>query len=464
MTEPDPILTLLLKHGPKSSFEIREVLVSDYNLSSEAVSKRLERLVKNGKIARYLRLEKQGYIYYLPEKHSEELLQKTARGILQKYRRLLGRVFEILIKSKVLSIFELGRLANVSFYTKTGTINRRIASIINDLEKLGAHSHINFLVLPELPVDSKSTELIANYEASLYEEAALLHFTKQLFLSKRRAEEMTVYRTPKPSSLVGKFDLIGHGGWKRRIKILLECNLRRDVTLADLVGYHQRVGGTYRKSYKKQTSSPMPIAYYYLGNQFSDEAIAFAFDKRIRLLSLEGVLSRNLMELQPVEGFRKRKPKLPGRFAEIKGIALEAIVGEVYRKEGFKTELRKVFSLRDGQLTQGKDVWAKRLTDVDVFATRNGEVCLIECKGSKERLTRKELFGKLKKYSRIAEFIKKEKEDNSVLTVIIARLDEVDIKEARRKFGIPLVFITPSEFYEQKRESLEGMPKWLFGF
>jgi len=462
----DPIISILSKLGPLSSFQMHREMWQRHKIGRNTCSKRLERLFKRGKIGRYLRLEKGAYLYYLPRLHSVEILEQVARKDVMKYSRLLGRILTIVTIGKVLSIFELSRLANTNFFK----YEKEFAELINKIMKLGLRIEDSFLVSPSLKKSRIST-LLAHYKASVYEEAYLLALARRLFITKKKAKEMTLYRQPNVASLAKhKFDMFGHGGRKNQIKIIVECNLRRRVTKADLEGFSQRIGGTIKRALKNKRYSA-PIARYYIANDFSDEAMVFAArrDKGIRLLYASQILSGILGEIQPYLVAPKRKPLYYGRFKEAKGIAFEAEIEPAFSQKGFKTTRRRRFFL-DGMKISDKDT-GKSFTDIDLLVERTDkknqhkrEILLIECKSGNENLTRKELFRKTKRYFRVAGFLKRlNNENDEVKIVVIANVDQQDKEEISGKSEFPMVFLAPSDFYHENRKLLKGAPRWLFG-
>lgn len=465
MTLVDPVVSALTELGPLSSFELCQKIWQRSRVGKNATSKRLERLFKNGKIGRYLRLERGAYLYYLPNLHSEELLQKTARNLVTKHSRLLARVLAAVTTGKVLCVFELGRITNIKFFTYDEKINPRLDDIISKIKKLGIRIEDSFLISPSVP-ESEIRKLIARYEATISEEAHLLAFTRRLFITTKRAQEMTLYREPRITSIAQhKFDMFGHGGRRNQIKIVVECNLRRKVTTADLEGFSQRIGGTVKKSMTQRRYSA-PIARYFIANNFSSEARAFAArrDKGIRLLHVEPILNGVLEETQPYEMVSKKRPIYYGRFKEVKGIAFEAEIEPAYKQKGFSTTRRKLFFLDGNKVTDEET--GRSLTDIDLFAEHKNdynEILLIECKSGIEKLTRTELFKKTKKYFRVASFLERGDANNKVKIVVIANVDETDREELRTKSKFDMEFITPRQFYRKNREPLKGATRWLFG-
>ena len=481
MSKTDPVLSTLAKHGPLSTFELREKLWQNFQLGIGAISKRLERLYEKGKVHRYLRLEHGAYLYYIPELHSESLLQKCARKCVPLHSKRLGRILNALSVGKVLSIFELGRLVNIKFFSDHRIINPIIKDIIERVKKLGIRVENKFLVSPFLPEESIHKN-IDRYKATFHDEAYFLSFTKDLFMAKQKAEVMTLFRRPDLSSLVNfKFDMFGEGGWKKPVKVIIECNLRRKTTTADLIGFDQRVGGTMKKSLGSR--SPYPIARYYIAEQFDSnedrdkDALSFAINHGIRCLHATDILSRKIREINPYEKFPAKK--FPwGKFNELRGKGFEGEVEPGYKYEGFNTRRNKLFYLDGYQVTdkitrEMRKRAVKVLTDIDVYAHRISEIdpdineiLLIECKSSRLKLQRKALFSKMKRYFGVAKFLEKKSENNKVKIIVIANIDELDKEEIMFKAQaqkIRIDFITPKKFYYEKRRFLKGATKWLFG-
>jgi hypothetical protein len=468
MTQTDLLSTLAER--PKSSFELCKDSWQKHRIDKCTTSKRLERLYKNGKIERYLRIERGAYIYYIPGLHPEKLLQETALNIVSKSSGTLARVLEIGCTGRILSTFELGRIANIKFFLKKEQINPKINDLVAKLKKLGFYSVKQYILHPSV-LESEINGLMSRYEDSIDEEANLLAYVKRLFIAKKLADEMTLYRQPLAQFIAEhKFDLFGHGGRRNRIRIVIECNLRREITYADLEGFSQRIGGTIKRSLVRDKEvERSPIARYFIARSFSDGAISFAKrkEKRIRLLNAKTVLSGSLEEISPQGIISKQKPSYYGRFKEVKGIAFEAEIEPVYRQKGFKTERRKHFFLDGNQVTDVDT--GKPITDVDLFAERkngNNEIVLIECKSSAENLTRKMLFGKTKKYWHIADFLERKESPCQIEIVVIANVNEADKEEVIEKsssHAFKMIFITPVQFYNEHPKALKGAPKWMFG-
>ena len=462
-TKSDPLLAILTD-CPMSSFQICETLWQSHKVGKSATSKRLERLFKEGKIGRYLRIKNGAYIYYIPSLHSLELLIKASQSIVLESSGTLARVVQIMHTGHILSVFELGRISNIKFY-KGGKVNPKIADLVDKMVKLGIECNGTNLLLPSLP-PSETNSLVAHYQSSLDKEAYLLSFARKVFLSKKLAEGMTLYRQPSADSFANhKFDLFGHGGRRNRIRVVVECNLRREVTPSDLEGFCQRIGGTIKRSMiRKKSTDRSPVARYYIGGRFSEKAKSFAKQKNkgIRLLYADTVLRGNLEEISPYTA-ASMKPPYYGRFKEVRGLAFEAEIEPVYQRRGFKTKRRKKYFLLGNEVSDVDT--GKTLTDVDLFAERgNGiqEILLIECKSSAENLTRKKLFEKTKKYQQIANYIQKNDPACRIRIVVIANVSRIDEEELLAKSKFEMEFISPTQFYNDNPKALKGSPKWMF--
>jgi hypothetical protein len=456
----------MAKH-PMSSFQILEEMWQRHKIGKSATSKRLERLVKNGKICRYLRIQRGAFIYFIPSLHSEDLIQETARNIILECGGTLARVLQAAHAGQVLSVFELGRLTNTRFFSDKKQRSASVSDLISRLEKLGLCLREPYLLYPLVP-KSEIDRLIAHYETYISEEAYVLAHTRTLFITKKKAQEMTLYREPSKESLAEhKFDLFGHGGRVNRIRVVVECNLRRIVTPAELESFSQRIGGTIRRSrIRTKSVDRSPIARYYIARHFSDVARVFARrpDKGIRLLDADGILNGSLEEIQPYEVTLRRKPPIYGRYNETKGIAFEAMIEPVYRAQHFKTTRRKPFFLRGSEVI---DVDTGNLfTDVDLFAEHqngNYEILLVECKSGRDNLTRKELFRKMRKYERIADFLQKEDLTRQIKIEVIANVNQIDQEELVHKARFETKCISPAQFHRSHPVTLKGAPKWIFG-
>lgn len=470
MSRSDPVISLLTKYGPLSSTEIRKLLKNPpFKIKKGATSKRLERLFKKGTVSRYLRLERGAYIYYLPELHSVELLQKSAKELLPRYSRLIGRILAVLEVTKILSIFELGRLANISFFTRNIEISPHVRRIVHNLKKLGAQLEYTYLITPHVTRDSEIKKRIADYGTTLSEEAHLLSLTRRLFFDKKRAEWLTIFRRPNARSIAEhKFDLYGRGGWKKPINIIVECNLRREVTTADLIGYCQRVGGTIKRSLTR-TKFSIPTARYYVARSFSKEAKEYARRNGIRRYNAATILNGDLVEEEKYEkrvGKEIKRIQMQvehrGRFKQLKGLALEHEVVHVYREEGYKyAKLRKTFFLDGNRLTEKNT--GQPFTDIDVFAKKESEILLIECKSSAEELSWTDLVEKIKKYSSVAHFLEGKLGTGLISIIVLADLEKRHREDLTKLTKFSIDFITPQEFYNEKKRFLGGAPGFVFG-
>lgn len=470
MSHSDPVIDLLTKYGPLSSTELRELLKnSPFKIKEGVTSKRLERLFKKGIVGRYLRLERGAYIYYLPEFHSVELLQKSARELLPRYSRLIGRILAVLEITGVLSIFEIGRLANISFFTRDKKMNPRILRMVQSLKKSGAQLQNTYLITRNITKSSEISRKIADYEATLDNEAYLLSSTRRLFINKKKAQGLTIFRRSQVRSIAEhKFDMYGHGGWKKPINIIVECNLRREVTTADLIGYDQRVGGTIKRSLIR-TQFSIPTARYYIANSFSKEAKEYAKKKGIRRYNSATIINGDLVEEDKYERrvgkeIKKVQEQVEhaGRYKQLKGLALENEVAHVCREEGYKYAKRgKTFFLDGDHLTEKNT--GQPFTDIDVFARKESEILLIECKSSVEMLSWTKLTKKIDCYSRIARFLEEKLEIGLISIMVIADLEKRHREDLRKLSSFPVDFITLQEFYEKKQEFLKGVPGYVFG-
>jgi len=345
-------------------------------------------------------------------------------------------------------------------------MNPKIDELINKLEKLGIEHIGTNLLLPSLK-PSEIIALQARYVASINQEAYLLSYARRLFLSTGKAEEMTLYRQPSADSLANnKFDLFGHCGRRNRIRLVVECNLRREVTPADLESFCQRIGGTIKRSkMRKKLTDRSPIARYYIGSEFSEKAKVFAKQKNkgVRLLNAGSIPRGIIDEISPYTIASTSRPSYYGRFKELKGLAFEAEIEPVYQFRGFKTKRRKKYYLLGNEVSEVDT--GKSLTDVDLFAERgNGirEIILIECKASAETLTRRKLFQKNRKYQLIATYLQKKDPACKIKIEIIANVNRIDQEELFCKSKYEIEFISPSQFYMNNPTALKGSSKWIF--
>jgi hypothetical protein len=359
----------------------------------------------------------------------------------------LSRILQIILACKILSVFELGRIANIKYYDINNKESPKIGDLLNKLAKLGINRIGTNLLLPSLQL-AEVNSLETNYKTALDQEAYLLSYARRVFFSKGLAEEMTLYRQPSADSLaINKFDLFGHAGRRNRIRIIVECNLRREVTPPDLEGFCQRVGGTIKRSkLRKKLTDRSPIARYYIGRSFSESAKAFAKQKNkgIRLVNADLIPRWVINEISPYE-VSKTKPPYYGRFKELRGLAFEAEIEPAYQSMGFKTRRRQKYYLLGNEVSEIDT--GKSLTDVDLIAERgNGkrEIVLVECKCSAETISRKKLFQKVKKYELIAAYIQKKDPSSDIKIEIIANVSKIDQDELLRKCKYRLSFFGTS--------------------
>lgn len=460
------IRRILVQKGPLPSSEIQLELVLHHNLSRDAARKRIQRLHSSGEIKRFLRLKSGGYLYYLPDLHSTELAVETCKKYLHSYRPRLAYIIKLIDTFKVVSIFELARLANLDpwaveldvekLLSNNALINPELVKILEELKLLGVTKRKEFLTSASLHTRSVNS-LIKKTGKRFEEEAHLLYLARNHFLDSYKAREITLYRTPSHVSLSHKFDAIGYGGFRKKATLFLELYSRRPIFVEDLVGYRERIWSTMsRKKF------PKPLFCCILATSFSDKALPYAFEKKMRVFRIDEDV--NFHEVESVLGSRekvKKVKKLRGRLADAQGYAFESAVEKVFKKRGFRTETRKIFFLKGNKIAEeGK----RRLTDIDVFATKDGsEIVLIECKSARKQISRSKLLRLVRNLGKISDYLVEKHGRNTLLSsIIIGYCNRLDIVDARRRANIPTIFFTPKKFYREYKADLKGEPKWLF--
>lgn len=457
----DPVFETLVKKGPLASCDIQEELVLHYNLSRDAARKRIQRLYDKGSICRFLRFKAGGYLYYLPDSHPMELVIKTTKKNLNLGRPKLGRIVELIDKFKVISVFELCRLVNLEAIGDDKKLNPDLTKFLEDLKHLEYNLTTTFFVTsPSLRANS-AQNLIRMAEKKFEEEANLLYVAKDYFLEHHLADNLQLYRAPTHFSLVNKFDAFGGKRWGKKTQVILECNTRRPVQTADIIGYQQRVFSTI---YKGKKHSPPPTFCHLLGYEFTENAMQLAFSKGIRPIKVQYDWKRiplfHILKGIPQKKRRKRL-RIMGRLAESKGRAFESAVEKVFRHRGFRTETRKYFYLEDGKITEKKT--SHRLTDIDVFGVneKNKIAILIECKSAKKQISRRKLLHIVKNFGEIGYYLRDRKKLN-VSGIVISNFNELDIVDAKRRSEFAIAFFSPYEFYSKYKKELRNEPKWLF--
>jgi len=376
---------------------------------------------------------------------------------LHSYRPKLGRIVKLVDKLKLISIFELCRLANLRFLISNNELNPKLLRLLQELKLLRIGLQGAFLVSSSLDPNFASG-LIRSAEEKFEEEANLLCIAREYFLKKSLANKITLYRNPSHESLLNKFDAIGQCGWRKTATIVIECNTRRPVSIEDMIGYRERVHSTISR---RRLSKP--VFCYMLAKAFSDDAVGFALEKGIRLVRVDQNFSfydiRNSGSAKPSGGTRKYEKRLRGRLAEAQGRAFEMAVERVFKRKRFETETRKNFYFVGDRITELKT--KRRFTDIDVFALKEEkEAFLVDCKSGKKQVSRSELVRLIKKHERITNHLREN--GLEVSSIIIGNFNELDMADAERRKNIRVTLITPYEFYQQNKEYLEGEPEWLF--
>ena len=452
-------LEVLTKKGPLDSSDIQRDLVLNYGLSRDAARKRIQRLHDSGDIQRFMRLKAGGYLYYIPKVHPKDLVIKIAKMYLDTHRPELGRIIRLIDRFKVLSVYEICRLANLDAIGKNKEISPELRKILQELELLEYDLQPEFFITSSSLKPGSVDKLIKKAEEKFEEEANLLYVARNYFLEHRLANKLQLYRIPSHVSLVNKFDAFGHGGWRKRSQIILECHARRIVLPEDMIGYRRRVFSTI---YKGKKYRPVPTFCYMLAYQFSKEALDFAFSKGIRPITVEYGNGNFLFHvLETVPKNKTKRSSLRGRLADAQGRAFEAAVEKTFKRKGMKTSRRKYFYLDDGRISETDT--GRPLTDIDIFAQdeEKGEALLVECKSAKKQISRNQLLRIVKNFGKIAHYLKIEK-NFSASAIIIGYFNELDMIDAKRRSGTPITFFTPRKFRQNYRKELEGEPRWLF--
>lgn len=467
------VRAIIARKGPLSSSEIQRELVLRHNLSRDAARKRIQRSYSSSEIARFIGLKAGGYLYYLPDIHSTELVINTCKRDLDSYRPRLGRIVGLVDIFKLISMFELCRLTNLRSWVHISPwdkdddilkilssgnvgINPELNNIIEDLKLLGIDLIKQFLVSSSL--DAKSAnELIKKAEQKFEQEAHLLYVARNYFENHRFAEKMTMYRNPSHQSLSNKFDAIGHGGYRKKATIILELHNRRPFHEADLIGYRERIWSTMaRKKF------PKPVFCFILASKFSGNSLRSALEQGIRVFRVNEDLDFQQIQDSAVSGIKeKRKKKLRGRAADTQGRAFESAVERVFKRQDFRTKTRKNFYMEENRISEKKT--KRLLTDIDVYAVKGKRALLIECKSAKKQIPRRKLLSLVRNFNRIAEFLcEKKGKTLSVSAIVIGYCNRLDIADAGRRAKIEVQIITPREFYRKYRKELKGEPRWLF--
>lgn len=463
---------ILTRKGPLPSSEIQRELVLHHDLSRDAARKQIQRSHASGEIERFIRLKAGGYLYYLPDIHSTELVINTCKRNLDSYRPRLGRIVGLVDTFKLISMFELCRLTNLQAWVQISPlhtdvdilkilssgnrINPELDKILEDLRLLGIDLVKQFLVSSSL--DSKSAnKLIKEAEQKFEEEAHLLYVARNYFENHRFAEEMTMYRDPGHQSLSNKFDAIGHGGYRKKTTIILELHNRRPFHEADLMGYRERIWSTMARR-----KFPKPVFCFVLASKFSGNSLRSALEQGIRVFKVNKNLDFQQIQDSSVSEIReKRKRKWRGRAADTQGRAFESAVERVFRRQDFRTKTRKNFYMEENRISEKKI--GRLLTDIDVYAVKNKKALLIECKSAKKQISRQKLLNLVKNFNKIAEYLyEKNDKSLSISATVVGYCNSLDIVDARRRAKIEIEIITPREFYTEYKKELKGEPRWLF--
>lgn len=467
------VRAIIARKGPLPSSEIQRELVLHYDLSRDAARKRIQRSHSSGEITRFIGLKAGGYLYYLPDIHSTELVINTCKRSLDSYRPRLGRIVGLVDTFKLISMFELCRLTNLQAWVQispshTDTdilkilssgnigINPELNKILEDFKLLGIDLVKQFLISSSL--DSKSAnELIKKAEQKFEEEAHLLYVARNYFENHRFAEEMTMYRDPSHQSLSNKFDAIGHGGYRKKATIILELHNRRPFHEADLMGYRERIWSTMaRKKF------PKPVFCFILASKFSGNSLRSALEQGMRVFKVNKNLDFQRIQDSAVSGIKeKRKKKWRGRAADTQGRAFESAVERVFRRQDFRTKTRKNFYMEENRISEKKT--KRLLTDIDVYAIKSRRALLIECKSAKKQIPRRKLLSLVRNFNRIAGYLcEKNGKTLSVSAIVIGYSNRLDRVDAGRRAKIEIEIITPREFYRKYKNELKGEPRWLF--
>jgi len=445
---------ILTEKGPLPSSEILKELVTSHDMHRYGATKLIQRSHSEGKIKRFVRLKGGGYLYYLEKTHPMELVRNVTRRCLNRYRPKLARIIKVIDKLELISLFELGRLANLRFHEGKNDLNEKFVRVLKDLSLFGIRLEDNFLLSSNLD-GQKAGNLIKKARTRIEEEAHLLYTIRNIFLKSRLATEFTLNRSPDERSLLNKFDATGKCGFRTKSSMVVELYHRRSVLLEDLIGYQERIWSSMtRKAFST------PLFCLVLATSFEENALNFALEKKMRPiiidhnLGLNPILKANKSAIKPL--------KWHGRLADAQGRAFESAVERVYRAEGFDTETRKKFYLLRNELTERE---TKRcFTDVDVLAVKGKEeMQLVECKSAKRQMSRKTLSLKVRALGKVGEFLSRNPSNRfHISATIIGECNNIDKIDAQRMTRIPISFLTPSEFYTIHKEQLKGEPKWLF--
>jgi len=434
---------------------MQQELVLNHSLTRDAARKRIQRAHELGIIKRFIRLKAGGYMCYLPDAHSMGQVVEACKSYLEHYRPRLARIIRLIDKIGLVSLFEVCRLAGLKLGEGRNQVNPAVFKILEELQCFGISLKSEFLLSSSLDRTSIG-DLVREANKKFEEEANLLYTVRERFLRERKANEITLYRTPTHHSLVNKFDAIGWGGYRKKATILIEFYSRRLVFKEDCQGYQDRIWSTISKK-----KFPKPVFCYLVATSLSDSALNFASQKKMKVIRVEEGANGDFM-LRPVAGVQAPAEKVTGwrgRLADAQGLAFEAAVEKAFRRRGCQTQTRKMFYLRGNEITEEKT--KHRLTDIDVFASKPEEgITLVECRSAKGQISRSRLMQKVKSIGAIADYLSKKQ--LPISAIMIGNCNKLDILDAKRKAKIPVAVLSPMEFYQQHKKYLEGEPRWLF--
>jgi hypothetical protein len=288
-------------------------------------------------------------------------------------------------------------------------------------------------------------------------DAFMLQLARSHFISFGKATRFTIYRNPSPYSLTNKFDAIGEGGWKKKVTLVLECNLRRVVTREDIQGLKYRIWSTVRRK-----AFSVPLISYYIGNQFTPEALQLARENSIRCIYSKQILQGGrFAEDQPVP---RRRKEWEVHYGQLKGRVFEDVVEKALKALDYGTERDVIYNEKARRIYRKphKRDSGKNYDEVDVIAKKTDTSLMVECKSAHSRLPWKQLKERVHKWN-VLKGVWIGEGYNAIAGLIIAHCDDLSKVEARSYSSIPLTFQTPQEFYFAHQKELRGEYRWLFG-
>jgi len=442
VTNTNLIYDILLSKGPLISADIQKELIEYHEHTRDSARKYIQRTKEKGIIKEYIRISNKGFIYYIENLHDRKTLLNYSLRCFKDNNCRIYSIIEILKDANILIYEEIGRLLNI--HNKTFLNN-----IIENLKLVGFICKDNYV----LNLNDKLETLIYTYNNKMLEESDILKKAITYIENNNVDINITNYRkNMKRTKYFGKFDAVGKMGRKKVVSIVIDCQCRREVKIQDLIGFKNRRGSSIGKK-----SITMPIISYFISTNFSDECIDYSKKNNIRLLKYDG--NNFIKILSEFETIRKNI-KSGGRLSEIKGSQFETWVELSYKNRHFITNTRKYFYIDNNNEITKKT--SKRYVDIDVYASNNDYINLIECKSSPNQITRKELIEIVEKYDKVAKYLIYTNHIKNINIVIICNHNKYDAKDVKKRSNFDILIIKPEQFFKQNKRYLRNAPKWLF--